>query len=148
VTLCVTAECQAVFRIWPATCLEFSVTKVSEIGTIKPFQNGASSFTLFFLHNSKPHRKLHNEELNDLYSLPNIVRLITSRRIRWVGHVARMAERRGVYRVLVAKTEGKKPLGDPGVDGRIILRWIFRKGDVGEWTGSSWLMTGTVGGHL
>ena len=52
-------------------------------------------------------RKLHNEELNDLYSSPNIVRVITSRRMRWAGHVARMGERRGVYRVLVWKPEGK-----------------------------------------
>jgi len=48
-------------------------------------------------------RKVHNEELNDLYSSPNIVRVITSRRMRWAGHVARMWERRGVYRVLVGK---------------------------------------------
>jgi len=67
-------------------------------------------------------RKLHNEELNDLYSSPNIVRVIKSRKIRWVGHMARMGERRDVYRVLVGKPEGKSHLGDPGVDGRIILR--------------------------
>jgi hypothetical protein len=59
-----------------------------------------------------------------------------SRRIRWVGHVALIGERRGVYRVLVGKPEGKRPLGDPGVDGRIILRWIFREWGVGIWTGS------------
>ena len=58
-------------------------------------------------------RKLHNEELNDLYSSPNIVRVIKSRRMRWVGHVARMGERRGVYRVLVGKPEGKRLLGRP-----------------------------------
>ena len=58
-------------------------------------------------------RRLHNEELNDLYSSPNIVRVIKSRRIRWAGHVARMAEERGVYRVLVGKPEGKRPLGRP-----------------------------------
>jgi hypothetical protein len=56
-------------------------------------------------------RKLHNEELNGLYSLPNIVRVIKSRRLRWAGHVARMGEERGVYRVLVRKLEGKRPLG-------------------------------------
>ena len=56
-------------------------------------------------------RKLHNEELNDLYSLPNIVRVVKSRRIRWAGHVARMGDDRGVYRVLVGKSEGKRPLG-------------------------------------
>jgi len=58
-------------------------------------------------------RKLHNEELNDLYCSPNIVRVIKSRRMRLAGHVARMGERRGVYRVLVGKPEGKIPLGRP-----------------------------------
>jgi len=58
-------------------------------------------------------KKLHNEELNDLYSSPNIFRVIKSRRMRWAGHVARIRERRGVYRVLVGKPEGKRPLGRP-----------------------------------
>jgi len=58
-------------------------------------------------------RKLHNEELHDLYSSPNIVRVIKSRRMRWAGHVARMGARRGLYRVLVGKPEGKRPLGRP-----------------------------------
>jgi hypothetical protein len=58
-------------------------------------------------------RKLHNEELSDLYSLPNIVRVVKSRRMRWAGHVARMVEGRGVHRVLVGKPEGKRPLGRP-----------------------------------
>ena len=58
-------------------------------------------------------RKLHNEELSDLYSLPNIVRLVNSRRMRWVGHVVCMEQGRGVYRVLVGKPEGKRPLGRP-----------------------------------
>ena len=57
-------------------------------------------------------RKLHNEELNDLYSLPNIVRVIKSRRMRWAGHVARMWEDRGVHRVLVGKHEGKEAIGE------------------------------------
>ena len=57
-------------------------------------------------------RKLHNEELNDLYSSPNIIWVIRSR-IRGTGHAARMGERRGAYTVLVGKTEGKKPLGTP-----------------------------------
>ena len=56
-------------------------------------------------------RKLHNEELNDLYCSPNIVRVIKSRRMRWAGHVARMEEGRGVHKVLVGKPEGKRPLG-------------------------------------
>jgi hypothetical protein len=58
-------------------------------------------------------RKLHNEELNDLYSLPNIVRVVKSRRMRWAGHVARLGEDRGVHRVLVGKPEGKRLLGRP-----------------------------------
>jgi len=58
-------------------------------------------------------RRLHNEELNDLYSSPNIVRVIKSRRIRWVRGVARMGEDRGVYRVLLGKPEGRRPLGRP-----------------------------------
>ena len=59
-------------------------------------------------------RKLHNEELNDLYSLPNTVRVVKSRRMRWAGHVARMGKDRAVHRVLVGKPEGKRPLGKPG----------------------------------
>jgi hypothetical protein len=58
-------------------------------------------------------RKLHNDELHSLYSSPNIVRVIKSRRMRWAGHVARMGEGRGAYRVLVEKPEGKRPLGRP-----------------------------------
>jgi len=58
-------------------------------------------------------RRLHNEELNDLYSSPNIVRVIKSRRMRCAGHVVRMGEERGVNRVLVGKPEGKRPLGRP-----------------------------------
>ena len=57
-------------------------------------------------------KKLHNEELNDLYSSPNIVRVIKSRRMRWVGNVARMEEGRGVHKVLVGKPEGKRPFGE------------------------------------
>ena len=58
-------------------------------------------------------RKLHNEELNDLYSLPNIVRVVKSKRMRWAGHVAHMGDNRVVERVLVGKPEGKRPLGRP-----------------------------------
>ena len=59
-------------------------------------------------------RKLHNEELSDLCSLPNVVRVLKSRRMRWAGHVARMGEGRGVHRVLMGKPERKRPLGRPG----------------------------------
>jgi len=93
-------------------------------------------------------RKLHNEELNDLYSLPNIVRLVKSRRMRWAGHVARMGEDRGVHRVLVGKPEEKDHWGDQDVDGKIILRWIFRKLEWVVGTEWSWLRIGTGGGDL
>jgi len=65
-------------------------------------------------------RRSRNDELNDLYSSPNIVRVIKSRRMRWAVHVAHMGEERGVYRVLVGKPEGKRPLGDLGIDVWII----------------------------
>jgi hypothetical protein len=62
-------------------------------------------------------RRLHNEELNDLYSSPNVIRVIKSRRMRWAGHVARMGEKRDAYRILVGRPEGRRPLGRPR------LRW-------------------------
>ena len=80
-------------------------------------------------------RRLHNKELNGLYSSPNIVRVIKSRRMRWAGHVARMGEERGAYKVLVGKPEGKRPLGRLGVDRWIILGWICRRWVVGMGTG-------------
>jgi hypothetical protein len=72
-------------------------------------------------------RKLHNGELHDLYSSPNIVWVIKSRRMRLAEYVARMGEGRDVYRVLVWKPEERGHWGDRGLDGRILLRWIFRK---------------------
>ena len=67
-------------------------------------------------------RKLHNEELRDLYTLPNIVQVVKSRRMRWAGHVARIGDRGGAFRVLVGGLEEKRTLGRPRLDGRIILR--------------------------
>jgi len=93
-------------------------------------------------------RKLHNEELIDLYSLPTIVWVVKSRRMRWAGHVAHMGEGRGVYRILVGKPEGKNHWGDPDVDVRIILRWMFRKWEAVVGTGWSSLRLGRVGGYL
>ena len=93
-------------------------------------------------------RKLHNEELNDLYSSPNNVRVIKSKRIRRAGHVARMGKRRGVYRILVGKSEGKRPLGKPRRRWEDNIKMDLQKIGCGTWTGSSWLRIGTGGGHL
>jgi hypothetical protein len=76
-------------------------------------------------------RRLHNKELYAVYSSPNIIRVITSRRLRWAGHVARMGERRGAYRALVGKPEGRRPLGRTDIDRRILLKLIFDKWDGG-----------------
>jgi len=72
--------------------------------------------------------KVYNEELNDLYSSPNIFRVIKSRRMRWEEHVARMGDCRGVYRVLVGKPEGKKPLGRPGRRWEDIITMDLKRG--------------------
>jgi len=69
-------------------------------------------------------------------------------RVRWAGHVARMGERRGYTGCWLGNLRERDHLVDAGVDGRIILKWIFREWDVGVWIGSSWLRTGTGGGHL
>jgi hypothetical protein len=79
--------------------------------------------------------KLHNEELNNLYSSPNIVRVVKSRRMRWAEHAARMGEGRGVYRVLVGKPEGRRPLGRPRRRWEDNIRMDFR--EMGVWTGWS-----------
>ena len=71
-------------------------------------------------------RKLHNEELNDLYCSPNIVLVIKSRRMRWAGNVARMKEMRDAYRVLVGKPEGKRPLGRPRRRRKYNIKYIFK----------------------
>ena len=97
---------------------------------------------------TKEWRKLHNEELNDLYCSPNIVRVIKLKRMRWAGHVARMGRGGAYTEFWWGNLRVRDHLGDPGVDGGIILRWIFRKWDVEVWTCSSRLRTGTGGGHM
>ena len=94
-------------------------------------------------------RKLHNEELSDLYSLPNIMRVVKSRRKRWARHVARMGEGRGVHRVLVGKPEGKRPLGRPRRRWEDNIKMDLKEvgGSCGDWNGS-WLRIGRGGRHL
>jgi len=87
-------------------------------------------------------RKLH-EVLNDLYSSPYIIRVITSRRMRWARHEAHMGQRRGAYRILVVHLREIDNLENPSIDGRKILRWIFRKFD-GE-GGMDWIDLAQVG---
>jgi hypothetical protein len=77
-------------------------------------------------------RKLHNEKFTDLSPSPNINQVIKSIKMRWVGHIARTRESRGAYRILVGKPEGKRPLEDSGVDGRVILKSMLKKWDVGH----------------
>jgi hypothetical protein len=93
-------------------------------------------------------RKLHYEELNGPYSSPSIVWEIKLRRMRWAACAASLGERRGVYRVLAGKCEGKRAMGSLEHRWGIILTWIFRKWDVGLWLGLSWLTIGTAGGHM
>jgi hypothetical protein len=93
-------------------------------------------------------RKLHTEEVNDLYTLSNIVRVVKSRRMRWAGHMARMGEDRGVHRVLVGRLEGKRSLGRPRLRWEDNIKMDLQEvgGVVG--TGWSWLRIETDGGHL
>jgi hypothetical protein len=84
-------------------------------------------------------RKLHKEELHGLYCSPNIVRVIKSRRMRWVWHVARVGWREVCTGCCWGNLRERDHWGDPGVDGRIILGWIFRKWDVMVWIGLGWL---------
>jgi len=89
-------------------------------------------------------RRLHNEELSDLYSSPNIMRVIKSRRMRWAGHVARMGEERGC----IGYRRERDHWGDLGVGGWVILGRISRRWDVGIWTGLGCPRIETGGGRL
>jgi hypothetical protein len=95
-------------------------------------------------------RKLHGGELHNLYSSTDIIRQIKSWRMRWAGHVARMGEGRNMYRVLVGKPEGKRPLGRPRRRWEEGINMDLREIDWGGgvWSGFSWLRIGIVGGLL
>jgi hypothetical protein len=93
-------------------------------------------------------RQLHSEELHNLCSSPDIIRQIKSGRIRWAGHVARMGGERKVYKVLMGKPEGKRPLGRPKGRWEDGIRMDFREIGWGVWIGFDWLRIGTDGGLL
>ena len=93
-------------------------------------------------------RRLHNEELNDLYCSPNIVRVIKSRRMRWAGHVARMGEETGCIGSWWGNRRERDHWGDLGVDAWIILGMISKRWDVGIWTGLDWPRIETGGVRL
>ena len=93
-------------------------------------------------------RKLHNEELSDFYSLPNIVLVVKSRRMRWAGHVTRMGRGEVCTGLQCGNLRERDYWGGLDVNGRKILRWIFRKSEEVVGTGWSWLRIGRGGGHL
>jgi hypothetical protein len=93
-------------------------------------------------------RKRYNVEFRDLYSSPHIVRVVKSRRMRWAGQVARFGEGRGCTGFWWENLRERDHWGDPDVDGRIMLRCMFRKWDVGLWTEWGWLRIQTGGGRL
>jgi hypothetical protein len=90
-------------------------------------------------------RKLHNEELHKLYSSPNIIRAIKSRRMIWTGHIARMGDKRNAYRILVGTPEGKRPLGRPRCRWEDNIKIYLSKIGRVVWTGSIWHRIGTRG---
>ena len=93
-------------------------------------------------------RKLHNWALKDLYSSPNIFRMIKSTKKRWAWHIARMGRGELSTGFRWGNLRERDHLEDTGLDGTIILYLIFRKWNVGSWIGSNWLVIGAGGGHL
>jgi hypothetical protein len=91
---------------------------------------------------------LRNDELHDLYSAPNIVRVIKSREMRWAGHVTRMGEGRGAYRVLIGRPEGKRPLGRPRRRWEDNIKMYLGEIGIDGRTGFGWLRKGSSGGLL
>jgi hypothetical protein len=91
-------------------------------------------------------RKLDNEDLHKFYSSAYIIRVIKSRKMKWVGHIMHMRETRNTYRI--GEPEGKKPLGRLGIIGKVISKWALKKEVVKMWTGFIWLRTGSSGRFL
>jgi len=135
---------------WVLETLIYVVVKLREERNLRVFENMVFRRIFGPRRNevTGEWRRLHNEELNDLYSSPNIVRVIKSRRMRCAGHVARMGEEREcIWSWWGNRREGDH-WGDLGVDGCIILGWICRRWGVGIWTGLGWPRIQTGGGRL
>ena len=93
-------------------------------------------------------RRLHNEELYDLYFSPNTIRVFKSRRMRWAGQVACMGDAKDAYRVLVGRPDGRRPLRRRRHRLEDIVKMDVQEVGWGAWTGLIWLRTGTGGGLL
>jgi hypothetical protein len=93
-------------------------------------------------------RRLHNEELYDLYSTPNIIRVMKSRLMRWADHVARIGDQKVHTGFGLGNLSERDHLEDPSIDGRVILKLILKKEDVKAWIGLIWLGIGTGGRRL
>ena len=115
------------FEIYPDAFLTGSALRTGQgipISKVIPYVQGLGLFMSIPLSIL---RRLLNEELHSLYRSPNIVREIKSRRLRWAGHVARMEEGKGTFKILTDKPTVKRPWGGLGVDGRTILEWTLKR---------------------
>jgi hypothetical protein len=126
----------------PRTCTESLVIRLREEQRLRALENSV------LRRISGEWRRLHNEELNDLYSSPNIGWVIKSRKTIWAGHVARMGEKRGTYRILVGRPEGRRPLHRPRHRWEDNIKMNLQEVGRGAWIGLRWLRIGTGLGLL
>jgi hypothetical protein len=114
----------------------------------QPIKEGVSIAARPIIYLTVSINEVRRNSLHNLYSSPDIIRQVKSRRMRWAGHVARMGEERKVFKVLVGKPEGKSPLGRPRRMWEDGIRMVLREIGLGVWIGFDCLRTGTDGGLL